>query len=178
MTMDRTAAIHESGMAFGPYAAGQCFYIEKSKLYQGLGEGVQIAEFALLCAGRHGPAVWLVEAKSSSPRPETLPNFDEFIAEIAQKMSNTLQLLVAAIMGRHPDDRELSADFKALDLKIIAFKCVLVIKGHKDAWLGPLKDALDKALKPLIKTMALGAMAVAVMNEVGAARYGLIDRGG
>lgn len=175
MTVDMTAAIHESGMAFGPYGAGQCFYIEKSKLYQGLGQGVQIAEFALLHTGRNGQAIWLVEAKSSSPRPETLPNFDEFIAEITQKMRNTLQVMVAALMGRHPEDGELSADFKALDLKTIAFKCVLVIKGHEDAWLVPLQDALDKALRPLARTMALGAGAVAVMNEEVAKAFGLID---
>ena len=178
MTVGMTAAIHESGMTFGPYGAGQCFYIEKSRLYQGLGERVQIAEFALLRTSQKGQSVWLIEAKSSSPRPETNPNFDEFVAEIAQKMCNTLQVLVASLLGRHPNVDELSAEFKAVDLKNTPFRCVLVINGHKDAWLVPLKDALDKALRPMVKTMALGAHAVAVLNEEGARKVGLIDRNG
>ncbi len=43
-----TDAILESGMRFGPYPAGQCFYIEKSQSYKRIEEGVQIAEFLLL----------------------------------------------------------------------------------------------------------------------------------
>ena len=45
MTMD---AIIESGMTFGPYAAGECFYVEKSECYRRIQDGVQIAEFLLL----------------------------------------------------------------------------------------------------------------------------------
>ncbi|UOD31279.1 hypothetical protein INH39_06070 [Massilia violaceinigra] len=169
-----TIFINESGMAFGPYEVRHCFYMEKSRLYLGLGPGVQIAEFALLRNGKHGQAVWLIEAKSSSPRPGTLRDFDRFIAEITQKMSNSVQLLMAAILERHPDTGDLSADFKAIALKSIGFKCVLVINGHKDAWLAPLQDALVKAMRPLCKSLRLGAQAVAVMNETTASQTGLI----
>lgn len=44
MTME---PITESGMTFGPYPAGQCFYIEKSKCYAAVQEGVQMAEFPM-----------------------------------------------------------------------------------------------------------------------------------
>lgn len=170
-----TEWIIESGMRFGPYKPGHCFYIEKSTLYRQLGEGVQIAEFALLRPKQSKQSVWLIEAKSSSPRPETLPNFDDFIAEIVKKMGNTLQILVSALLERHADTAELSTDFKSLNLKDTAFICILVINGHQETWLPPLQDALEKALKPLVKTMALGPQAVAVINEVKAKELGLIS---
>jgi hypothetical protein len=33
-------AIIESGMTFGPYPAGHCFYVEKSDCYSQIQEGV------------------------------------------------------------------------------------------------------------------------------------------
>jgi hypothetical protein len=172
-----TIQIIESGMTFGSYPSERCFNIEKSTLYKGLGDGIKIAEFALLrpTSTSGATTVWLIEAKSSSPRPETQPNFDEFISEIVEKMSNTLHILVAALLNRHPDTAELSDDFKSLDLKMTIFKCVLVINGHKEEWLTLLQDALNEALKPLVKTMALGSQAVAVINEVKAKERGIIS---
>lgn len=73
-----TEAIIESGMTFGPFAAGECFYVEKSKCYGLIQDGVQMAEFLLLRQKQdHAPVIWVVEAKSSSPRPATQPNFTE-----------------------------------------------------------------------------------------------------
>ena len=71
-----SATIIESGMRFGPYPAGQCFYVEKSRCYSRIQEGVQIAEFLLLRqkAGQ-APVVWIVEAKSSSPRADNHIHF-------------------------------------------------------------------------------------------------------
>jgi len=127
-----TEAIIESGMTFGPYPAGQCFYIEKSACYDKVQEGVQMAEFLLLKQQQQGPTVWVVEAKSSSPRPETQPNFAEFIDEIRTKLTNGFLLAVAARLQRHPAaENELPDAFKTLDLKARGFRFVLVINGHK-----------------------------------------------
>jgi len=74
-----TDVIVESGMSFGPYPDGHCFWFERSDTYRGLGRGVRIAEMALLRESSAGPcAVWIVEAKSSTPQPETQPSFDRF----------------------------------------------------------------------------------------------------
>ncbi len=80
-----TEAIIESGMTFGPYPAGQCFYIEQSACYEKVQEGV-----------------------------------------------------------------------------------------HKDEWLPPLQDALSLILKPVVKSWALPAASVVVLNEFGAKQHGLI----
>lgn len=171
-----TAKIIESGMTFGPYPADQCFYIEKSKCYGKIEEGVQIAEFLLLRqkAGAH-PVIWIIEAKSSSPRPQTQPNFDQFIDEIRVKLSNAFLLGIAARLNRHSAPvNELPAPFQALDLQHTSFRFVLVINGHKEEWLAPVQDALSLALKPVVKTWALPPSSVVVLNHDLAAQQGLV----
>ena len=65
-------AIIESEMTFGPYPEGHCFYIEKSKCYEEIQKGVQMAEFLLLRKnGNTASAIWVIEAKSSSPQQST-----------------------------------------------------------------------------------------------------------
>lgn len=170
-----TEAIIESGMTFGPYPAGECFYIEKSACYEKMQEGVQMAEFLLLRQQQQGPTVWVVEAKSSSPRPETQPNFAEFIDEIRTKLTNGFLFAVAARLKRHPAAADgLPASFKTLDLQTYGFRFVLVINGHKKEWLAPLQSALVQALKPVVKTWALPATSVAVLNHELAQQHGLI----
>ncbi|HMA63921.1 MAG TPA: hypothetical protein VKO63_01940 [Chitinispirillaceae bacterium] len=168
-----TEVINESGMTFGPYPDGMCFYIEKSELYSNVKQGVQIAEFLLLKHQSGKPVIWVVEAKSSSPRPETKPNFDTFISEIREKMVNAFSLGWAAILGRHDAD-ELSESFNTLELKDSAIRFVLIIKNHNEAWLPPLQDALKIALHSTIKTWSLSPLSVLVMNENIATKHGLI----
>ena len=171
-----TVSIMESGMTFGPYHDDHVFYIEKSATYRQVQQGVQMAEFLLLRTkeGRP-PTVWVVEAKSSTPRPATQPNFDEFIVEIREKLSNALVLGVAACLKRHKAaGAELPDPFKALDLSTLGFRLVLVIKGHKAAWLPPLQEALAKTLHPTVRTWALPPIAVQVINDDMARSLGLI----
>jgi hypothetical protein len=169
-----TEPISESGMTFGPYPEGHCFYIEKSKTYQKIKEGVKIAEFLLLHS-QDESLVWIVEAKQSSPRPENQPNFDAFILEIQEKLTNALTLSVATCLKRHSTYEELPNSFQTLDLKKASFRLILVINGHPEEWLPPLQDALKKALKPTIKTWNLSATSVVVLNDKMARSQGLIS---
>lgn len=169
-----TEPIIESGMTFGPYPEGHCFYIEKSATYQKIKEGVKIAEFLLLHS-QDDSIVWIVEAKQSSPRPETQPNFEDFLLEIQEKLTNALTLTVATCLKRHSTYGELPNSFQTLDLEKASFRLILVIKGHQEAWLPPLKDALEKALKPTIKTWNLSATSVVVLNDTMARTQGLIS---
>lgn len=171
-----TEPIIESGMTFGPYPEGQCFYIEKSNCYAAIQEHVQMAEFLLLVTktGR-SPVLWVVEAKSSTPRPETQPNFDKFIAEIREKLINAFSLGWASCLRRHENaEAELPEAFKALELSQTDVKFVLVIKDHQEAWLPPLQEALGIALRSTVKTWAFAPTSVAVINDTLAQQYGLI----
>ena len=171
-----TDAILESGMIFGPYPAGQCFYIEKSNIYAAVQDGVQMAEFLLLRIAREkSPVVWVVEAKSSTPRPENQPAFDDFIAEIREKLVNAFSLGWASCLRRHqPAEAELPEFFERLDLSQAGVRFVLVINGHQESWLPPIQEALAKALHSTVKTWSFAPTSVAVINEELAKEYGLI----
>ena len=108
----------ESEMTFGPYVDGHCFRVEQSATYQQIQDGVQMAEFLLLrMQADTPPFIWIVEAKKSSPRPNTQPNFNEFIGEIRDKLTNALSVGVASILNRHPAAAaDLPDVFKNLDL--------------------------------------------------------------
>lgn len=165
-----TEAIIESGMTFGPYPAGQCFYVEKSTCYEKVQEGVQMAEFLLLRQQEQGTTMWVVEAKSSCPR-----DFTAYMDEIRGKLVNAFMLGVAACLGRHPTaNDEMPQTFKELDLTSISFRFVLVIRGVPEHHLEVLQNALGALLKPVIKTWAMRPTSVMVLNEVNAQRHGLI----
>lgn len=165
-----TDAIIESGMTFGPYPAGQCFYIEKSDCYRQVQEGVQMAEFLLLRQQEKGPTIWVIEAKSSCPR-----DFTAYMDEIRAKLVNAFMLGVAACIGRHlPANQELPQTFKDLNLTSTSFRFVLVIKGVPEYHLEVLQNALVTLLKSVIKTWALLPTSVMVLNEINAQKHGLI----
>ncbi|MCP4118531.1 MAG: hypothetical protein GY737_24660 [Desulfobacteraceae bacterium] len=173
-----TQPINESGMTFGPFPEGHCFYIEKSKTYENIQLGVQMAEFLLLrVKSGKPPVVWIVEAKSSTPRPETQPNFNVFITEIRDKLVNAFSLCMASCLKRHPkSDEELPEPFESLDLSGAGVRFVLVIEGHKEDWLPPIQEALKKSLHSTIKTWALPPISVSVINDTIARDYGLIAK--
>ncbi len=171
-----TQPIIESGMTFGPYPNDQCFHIERSNIYTVIQHGVQMAEFLLLrFKEEKSPVIWVVEAKSSTPRPETQPNFDDFISDTREKMVNAFSLCWASCLNRHKNaDTELSDSFKSLDLSQTEVRFILVIKGHQESWLSPIKDALSKSLRSTVKTWSFSPNAVAVLNEELAKQHGLI----
>jgi hypothetical protein len=173
----------ESGMLFA-FAESECFRIEKSSLYDSVNrgsdknEGVKIAEFLLMRnKTHHEDQIWVIEAKSSSPRPETQPGFDGFIAEIREKLVNAFSLYIAACLNRHSEaDKELPASFRNIHLTKTNVRFFLVINGHKESWLPPLQEALSKALRVTIKIWGLSPTSVAVINDEMAKSktYGLI----
>ena len=108
------------------------------------------------------------------------PNFDEFVAEIRDKLINAFSLTLAACLGRHDTaDESIPARFREVDWSGQEVKLVLVINGHRDAWLQPLKDAIEVSLRASIKTWSFGPNSVAVINDKGAKKFGLmLDNGG
>jgi hypothetical protein len=167
----------ESGMTFGPYADTHCFRVETSATFKAIGDGVHIAEFLLIrVKPTSPPSVWVAEAKSSSPRPETELDFNKFIGEIRDKLTNALSLCIAAMLNRHPNTAaEVPDGFRHLDLATAGFRLVLIINGHPKAWLPPLQDAMRRALLATAKTWALGPNAVVVINHEEAKHSGLIS---
>ena len=165
---DQQIFIPESGMEFGPYHEDQCFYIEKSQLYKSIKTGVQMAEFLFL---KNDPSSRLlildvVEAKSSSPQPGGQEKFDDFIRQIRDKFVNAFSLCWATCLERHPKfHRELPKRIREMDLSQVRVRFVLVIKGHRDDWLSPIHDELNKTMRPTLKTWGFSHDAVIVFND-------------
>lgn len=167
--------IEESGMTFGPYPSDLCFYIEKSETYRRIRKKIKIAEFLLLRKKPEKTAIWVIEAKSSSPKEENRQNFDAFIAEIREKFVNAFSLGWSCCLGRHLiAEGELPEDFKDLDLARSDVRFILVINGHRDSWLPPLQDALNIAMNSTVRTWAFAPASVAVINDKMARQHGLI----
>lgn len=161
--------IQESGMSFGPFPREDCLDLEHSELFQRIGQGVKIAEMAVVRPTKAGPALWIIEAKSSSPRPgtdEPGERFGRFIEEIRDKLWNALDLFFAAVVGRHGDAQaSLPSSIAALPLAEVQIRLVLVINGHQPEWCVPVQDALRQVLLPVVKTYALGPNAVTVIDD-------------
>lgn len=170
-------SIEESGMTFGPYDDADCFWIEKSKTYQTVQDGMKMAEFLLLRRlGERPPCIWIVEAKRSSPHPKNQQEFDDFIGEIREKMENAIGLGIACMMKRHVKIAdEVPSSFCSIDLSVVGFRFVLVMNGHQEDWLEPLQKALQTQLKVIAKAWSLGASFVVVVNHEMAKEKGLIS---
>ncbi len=168
-------SILESNMTFEPYKKENACYIEKSQIYKALGDGIQIAEFILLLENK----LIFIEAKSSSPQPSSLDNdkkkrFEEFIKEeIATKLINTFNLFLSANLNVIESDTADNINLIQVEnLKNYNLKFYLVIKGHKDEWLPPIKNALERELLEYRKIWKID---VNVLNEKLAIRHKLIQ---
>lgn len=183
--MMTTEPIIESGLTFGPFPEGYCFYIEKSDIYKRINkdvqrvnqenkEGVKIAEFLLLRDDTDSHTIWIIEAKSSAPRPKSgKDDFDKYIKDICDKFVNSL--ILTSSLKRNPDvNDKLSDNFKQIDIASAQFVFILVINGFKTDWIPPLQDALRKALRLTIIKWSLSSKNVLVLNEEGAREEKLI----
>lgn len=163
--------ITESEMNFGPFDENDVCYIEKSKLYQKLGENVKIAEFIF----KKRNSIVFVEAKKTAPNPngESPENFPDYISKISQKLNNTFNLFLSAKLNIAEDIKEEVKNFISLDeisSRKISFR--LVIKDAEKGNLRPIQDALQKELLAQSK---IWKIEVKVINEEIAKKYNLVS---
>lgn len=169
--------IEESDMVFGPFAEEDLFQVETCEAYKRIvGSGVKVAEFAWRHPARDPAELWVVEAKSSTPRPTPQERFVEFIGEIRDKLLNAWSMVVAAHLGRPgAATDELPANVASLDFSSVQPRFILVIRGHRTEWLPPLQDALARAMNATAGTWGISAPAVTVMNDDIARKRNLIQ---
>lgn len=154
--------IDESGMKFGIYNAEDCYIIENSQGHKSLGDGFKMVEFTLL----RPEGLYVIEAKTSIPRPASIPDYDNFWQDIIEKMDNALQLHVIAHMKRNDIAyNELPLKMKEINWQSIPFLLRLVIPGVPDGYLPQLTDAFRIRAAKLKRKWILKDLHIAVINE-------------
>ena len=157
----------ESGMTFS-FDEDDFFYIEKSKHFNEI-KGAKPCE----CVVLHNGNVLLIEAKSSTPRPNNKERFEEFVGKIVQKFSDSYTYYCASHQKRHPSD-ELAPNLQAIPLAAQQFEFYLIINDHKRDWLPPVLDQLKKMMQKNLKLWGFNDACVKVVNEELAFSKGLI----
>lgn len=160
--------ITESEMNFGKFDEENLFHIEDSKIYKDLGSGIKTVEFILKWKKNE---ILFLEAKTTCPNSanknesmKKIQKFEEYYSEITEKFMDSLQVYLAAVMGRYPDLAEIGAELRSVDsMKEIRLKFILVVKNAKDiTWLaGPLAELKAR----LLQVRKIWGVEVAVLNE-------------
>lgn len=168
--------ITESEMNFGKFDEENLFHIEDSKIYKDLGDGIKTVEFILKWKKNE---ILFLEAKTTCPNSanknesmEKTQKFEEYYSEITEKFIDSLQVYLAAVMGRYQDLTEIGAELRSVDsMKEIQLKFILVVKNAKDiTWLaGPLAELKAR----LLQVRKIWGVEVAVLNEELAREYKL-----
>lgn len=160
--------ITESEMNFGKFDEENLFHIEDSKIYKDLGSGIKTVEFILKWKKNE---ILFLEVKTTCPNSanknesmEKTQKFEEYYSEITEKFIDSLQVYLAAVMGRYQDLAEIGAELRSVDsMKEIRLKFILVVKNAKDiTWLaGPLAELKAR----LLQVRKIWGVEVAVLNE-------------
>ena len=163
----------ESNMTFS-FEEKDVFRIEKSPRFN-LITGANPCE----CIALFQDKVVLIEAKSSSPRPETndmkLSALENYANRIAVKFSDSLTYYTATYLKHQLPDL-LPPNIQAVPLAKQEYEFCLIIYGHRKSWLPPVLDQLKKSMKKTLKLWGLSDASVKVMNEQIALSRGLITK--
>lgn len=164
--------ITESNMVFGPFWESQVYQIEQSQLYRRTGSRVRSVEF--LKRNQRGD-LWFVEAKSSSAcaEGEAPEKFDTFIRKVAEKFLHALNLYFSAVTGRREGSSDLPASFRLETYDGTGITFCLVIQGHQEEWLPPIRGALERELAPFLRIWKCN---VIVLNDALAKKKGLVSQ--
>ena len=153
-------SIEESGMKFREYDERDVFHIETSQQYIETlrARGIKICEFLLST----GNKIVFVEAKTNFPNHLNVKDYECFIGEVVQKMSNSLSLYGNILLGRYSDDgvpENLSV--KAFLKKQIIF--LLLVKEAKEEWLINVRDDLNSRMNDIMRIWKI--QRIMVLNE-------------
>lgn len=133
-----------------------------------------------------------IEAKSSSPAPDPRRSSEEiqgrpagrgvgalatYCQELGEKLNNTVLHLAAELLDRpNGSGLGLPAGMMAGTPELARWRFVLVVPNHEDAWLPPLRAAVQRAVRA---TVCAGRMEEpVVLNRRLARSFGLVLRDG
>ena len=161
---------NESNMRF-QYDDENIYRIEDADIITKI-EGCKACEFIALKDDK----ILVVEAKSSSPEPQSKEDFDQYIADITQKFSDTILLYGAIRMGRHGEIslNDIPQNVREVDVSHIDYCLYLIVHGNQLDWMQPIQDALKQSLRHLLRLWNIPERNVKAINEKSALDKGLI----
>lgn len=160
-------AISESEMNFGDFDEVNIFHIEKSRIYKELGTGIKTVEFILKYKK---DTILFLEAKKTCPNEsnknestDKKVKFEEYYTALTEKFVSSLQLYIAAMVGRVQDISEIGSELMPRNgLQDMELKFCLVIKNAKIEWLaGPMVELNAR----LFKIRKIWRVQIVVLNE-------------
>lgn len=166
--------VKESDMQFGRYKEEMFFKIEdsvqyKKSLWQ---NGVRSCEFIL----RKGNNLCFIEAKTSCPNQisaedpdEKKEKYDEYIKEIVEKMTHSLDLYANILLRRYSQE---GVSEQLRDVEDLGMRLVLIVKNAKSCWLDPFRDRFRKELQKEMRIWKIPDFIV--LNEEQARKWGFI----
>ena len=160
----------ESNMKFSS-PDNDSFQIEKSDIMNDY-DSLKACEFFAMIDGR----LTMIEAKSSSPRPQNKEKFDEYIAGIGQKFIDTLLMFNAFMIDRHERDykSKLPTSIQAQDIGKIRYALYLIVHGNETEWMIPIQEALKNHLRHALNAWNIPDVNVYALNHEDAQAKGLI----
>ncbi|EGR0774562.1 hypothetical protein EW121_09725 [Vibrio cholerae] len=164
-------AITESGVTFGQFSVEDCYQIEHSQGHNSLGQGFKMVEFTYLTDQK----LFVVEAKSSIPKPTNQPDYDDYWCEIFEKFENALLLQMMAYVKRNSvANAELPINHKDMDWQQTSLQLRLVIPTVPTQHLTQITDKFRLKLSKLKKLWNIKDTHIFVLNEEMARREGLL----
>lgn len=151
----------ESFMKFS-FADDDVFRIEVDELVRGH-SGRKACECVVLIS----PQIAFIEAKPSTPNPNSRKRFDEFIDDIKQKFTDSLNLFEGIKKGQLGEDAlmRLPVNLRNAEVPTKDYLIYLIVHGHRLDWLPGLQDALREALRDVVKEWNLRDSNVKALNE-------------
>ncbi|MEM7129400.1 MAG: hypothetical protein AAF702_23915 [Chloroflexota bacterium] len=147
--MSKDLILCESGLRF-TLEQNKTFLPEQEPFYKSLSAKVSIKICDIVYLNPTNELL-LIELKSSSPRES-----QEFVQEIKQKFVDTLLLYIGTVFNRkNTPSASLPPTLNEPSSLQKKIRLVLIVKGHKRAWLPPLHDSLRKECRALEKLFSL-----------------------
>ena len=157
----------ESGMTFS-FPDSDIFQIEKCPTYKSLNSSSKICE--CIVKQKEKNRLFIIEAKTSFSNPKTNDgkNFDENVNDIIQKILNSITLYYGLLLNRPYQMKSTlpkNLDFAAFSQRQYSIMPVLIISDFEEAWLPPVKDALNSCIKKYPFTKFLVLEDIQVLNR-------------
>jgi len=151
----------ESYMKFS-FEDDSLFRIEEDELVTSR-EGVKACE----CVVSLGSNAALIEAKSSSPKPQSGEKYQAFMQEIEEKISSSLALFRRIRNGEFGEKALKRLPPKLRDHPVGGGKYAvyLIVHGNEIEWMPGLQDALREFLRSVIEEWGISDSNVKALNQ-------------